>query len=337
MIEPTFTRTTTALAALAALALSLLGAPAHAKETITYAYLLDPAQEGILYAIRAGIVSSELIDVDAKPLAIPALIQSTPTREYDVLMNAVMAIPLAKRRGLDLVVLSTGITAAPGRRGGGLYVKKDSPYQAVTDLKGKTIGNYALKSTGTTWARIALNQKYDVDVSYEGGDFKWVQIPAPSLPAALESDRIDAATLIHSQAYQAEQSGDFRAVNHTAEDIHELFGVNSVSAVLVSYPDKLAERPEAFKEFNRMLKASVDYAVANPDEVGAKVAEQGKISADYFKAWLADYSRTPGVISSEHMRAMETVWSNAEGLGLLEAGEAPKAEAVIWEHAIRVE
>ena len=267
-------------ASLGLVAATMMSAQVAAKETITYAHLLDPAQEGILYAIKAGIVKSDLIDVEAKALAIPALIQSTPTKQYDVIMNAVMAIPLAKRRGLELVVLSAGITAAPGRKGGGIWVKKDSPIQSVADLKGKTLGNYALKSTGTTWMRIALARKYNVNVAYEGGDLKWVQIPAPSLPTALESGRIDAATLIHSQAYKAEQSGDFRLIANTTEDLHELYGVDTVSAVLVSYPDKLAARPEAFKEFNRMMKESVDYAVANPDKVGAEIAKQGKISAD---------------------------------------------------------
>ena len=324
-------------ASLCVLAAALISAPVAAKETITYAHLLDPAQEGILYAIKAGIVKSDIIDIEAKALAIPALIQSTPTKQYDVIMNAVMAIPLAKRRGLDLVVLSAGITAAPGRKGGGIWVKKDSPIKTIADLKGKTLGNYALRSTGTTWMRIALARKYDINVAYEGGDFKWVQIPAPSLPTALESGRIDAATLIHSQAYRAESSGDFRLLANTTEDLHELYGVDTVSAVLVSYPEKLAERPAAFQEFNRMMKASVDYAVANPDKVGAEIAKQGKISADYFKAWLADYSRTPAVVSGAHLKAMETVWNNAETLGILKSGESPKAASVVWKHAIRVD
>jgi NitT/TauT family transport system substrate-binding protein len=322
------------LVAVAATALSL---PLAGKETITYAHLLDPAQEGILYAIKAGIVKSDTINVEAKALAIPALISSTPAKQYDVIMNAVMAIPFAKRRGLELVVLSAGITAAPGRKGGGIWVKKDSPVKSIADLKGKSIGNYALRSTGTTWMRIALARKYGINVSYEGGDLKWVQIPAPSLPTALQAGRIDAATLIHSQAYQAEQKDDFRLIANTTEDLHELFGIDTVSAVLVSYPEKLAARPEAFKEFNRMLKASVDYAVANPDKVGAEIAKNGKISADYFKAWLADYSRTPAVVTDVHMKAMETVWNNAETLGILKPGESPKAASVVWEHAIRTQ
>ena len=86
-----------------------------------------------------------------------------------------------------------------------------------------------------------------------------------------------------------------------------------------------------------MFKASVDYAVANPDKVGAEIAKQGKISAEYFKAWLADYSRTPGSVSSENLKAMETVWKNAEELKILKPGESPKAADVVWEHAVRVD
>ena len=97
-----------------ALALGLGAAPAAAKEKVTYGYLIDPALEGVLYAIKQGIVKSDKIEIDGKALAIPALIQSTPTKRFDVLMNAVMAIPLAKRRGLGMYV-SPGARAASSR------------------------------------------------------------------------------------------------------------------------------------------------------------------------------------------------------------------------------
>ena len=73
---------------------------AAAKEKISYAYLADPALEGILYGIKSGKVTSDLIEIEASALQIPALISSTPAKKYDVIMNAVMAIPFAKKRGL---------------------------------------------------------------------------------------------------------------------------------------------------------------------------------------------------------------------------------------------
>ena len=308
-------------------------APASAKEKITYAYLLDPALEGVLYGIKSGKVKSDKIEIEATALAIPALIRSTPAKRFDVIMNAVMAIPFARRRGLDLVVLSTALRAAPGRLGAGIWVKKDSPYKTMADLKGKTIGNFALRSTGTTWIRIAILKKYKMNVSYKGGDFKWVQIPAPALLSALENGRVDAATLIHAQAYQAQQSGKYRSITWTSADIYEVFGVDTVSAVNVTYPEKLKARPEAFKEFDRMLRESVLYAVNNPDEVGAAIAKTSKISPAYFKAWMKDYSFFPGAVSKKDEKAMTIVWTVSKEMGIIK--KIPDASKVIWDQAIR--
>lgn len=324
-----------ALLGAGAMALAIGSAtPAVAKEKITYAYLIDPALEGILYAIKQGIVKSDKIEIDAKALAIPALIQSTPTKRFDVIMNAVMAIPFAAKRGLKLTVLSTALRASKGGLGAGIWVKKDSPYKTMADLKGKSIGNYALRATGTTWIRLALMKKHGLNVSYKGGDMRWVQIPAPALLTALETGRVDAATLIHSQAFKARASGNYRVLAWTNQDIKALYNVYSVSAVNVTYPEKLAKRPEAFKEFNRMLHESVQYAVKNADKVGAAIAKDGKISAAYFKAWMTDYSFFPGSISDADMKAMETIWAGAKELGIIK--KVPKAADVVWQHAVRV-
>jgi NitT/TauT family transport system substrate-binding protein len=312
---------------------AIISNQSQAKEKISYAHLIDPSLEGLLYAIKSNIVKSNSIIVDAKALAIPALIQSTPTKRFDVIMNAVMAIPLAKKRGLDLVVLSTALRAGAAREGGSVWVKASSPYKTMKDLKGKTIGNYALRATGTTWIRIALWKAHGMNVSYKGGDMNWVQLPAPTLLGALETGRIDAATLIHSQAYAASKSGKYRTIAETSKDIYKLFGIDTVSAVNVSYPEKLKARPAAFKEFNRMLKASVDYAVANPMKVGKAISKTNKISPDFFKAWLTRFSFFPAVVSSKDVKAMETVWQNAKEMGIIK--KFPSGESVVWKHAIR--
>lgn len=316
-----------------AIAVGMSGGAAQSKETVTYAYLLDPALEGVLYAINEGIVTSDEIEIDATALAIPALIQSTPTKRFDVIMNAVMAIPQAKRRGLDLVVLSSALRAPDDSLGAGIWVKKDSPYQSVEDIKGKTIGNYALQSTGTTWIRIALWKAHGMDVSYEDGDFNWVQIPAPALLTALEEGRVDAATLIHAQAFKARETGNYRSLAWTNQDLEELFGVNQVAAVNVTYPEKLEERPEAFKEFNRMLRESALYAMNNIDEVGAAISEDTDISPEFFRAWMTRFSSFPAAVSDGDVEAMEVVWRNATEMGIID--EYPDPEDVIWEHAIR--
>ena len=321
-----------AMAALAGLA-TATATPSVAKETITYGYLLDPSLEGVLYAIKEGIVKSDKIEIKATALSIPALIRSTPAKRFDVIMNAVMAIPFAKRRGLNLVVLSTALRSAKGGLGSGIWVKKDSPYKSLSDLKGKTIGNFALRSTGTTWIRIALWRVHGANVSYKGGDFKWVQMPAPTLLGALEAGKVDAATLIHAQAFKARQSGKYRVLAWTNQDLTKKFGIYPVAAVNVTYPDKLKARPAAFREFNRMLRESVLYAIKNADAVGKAISKKYKISPAFFKAWLNDYSFFPAAVSDQDMKAMEVVWQNAKDMGIIK--QVPKAADVVWKHAIR--
>jgi NitT/TauT family transport system substrate-binding protein len=320
--------------ALGALAVVLAAAaPAQAKEKVTYAYLLDPAFEGILYGIKSGKVHSDTVEIVPTPLPIPALIQSTTTKQYDVVMNAVLSIPRALAKGLRLEVLSTALRSVPTPDSGAAWVKKDGPYKKLTDLKGKTIGDSALQSTGTMWNRIAMWKKYGVNVSYDDGDFKWVQLPAAGLLGALQTERVDAANLIHLQTFEALKSGKYVSLLHTAKDIYDMFGVYQVSAVNVGYPEKLNARPKAFKEFDRMLKASVDYANAHTAEVGAAIAKEFKISPEFFGWWLHNYSTFPGVVSKGDLKSMEVVWKYAQQLHAM--GKYPKAESVIWKYAIR--
>jgi NitT/TauT family transport system substrate-binding protein len=312
----------------------LLALPAaQAKDTVSYAYLIDPALEGVLYGIKSGKVTSDKIDIVATPLAIPALIQSSTTKQYDVVMNAVLSIPRALDQGLKMEVLSTALRSVVGAESGGVFVKSDGPYKSLADLKGKTIGDTALQSTGTTWTRIALWKKHGINVAYDNGDFNWVEMPASALLGALQTGRIDAADLIHLQAFEALKSGAYKPLLPTAQDIFDLFGVREVSAVNVGYPERLAARTESFNEFDRMIKASVDYANAHTEEVGKAMADQFHISPEFFGWWLKTYSIFPGDVSKGDLKAMEVVWQNAKELGLMK--DYPSAESVIWKNAIR--
>jgi NitT/TauT family transport system substrate-binding protein len=248
-------------------------------------------------------------------------------------MTAVMSVPRAKEMGLELRVLSTALRYHKSGDGAHVWVKKGSPYKTIHDLKGKTIATYGLQSTGVTLVRLALWKKYGVNVQFENGDFKWQQLPAPALPGALATDKVEGATLIHSQAYQASKTGDFVPVAKTAEDMYELFKLRMVSAVNVGYAEKIAAKPELYREFNRMLKASVDYTLKNIGEVSEAVGKETKNDPAYFKAWFEQYSDFPAAVSQNDIDAMNKVWALSKELGVLK--DFPDAKTMIWEGAIR--
>lgn len=305
---------------------------AQPRQKVTYAYLLDPAYDAVVWAIRNGRVKSDLVDVEATGMLIPQLLQATSTRQFDVVMTAVIGVPAAAARGLELRILSAALLTSPAGEGGGVWVRKDSPLKSGADLKGRTLASYGLRSTGYMFAREAVRRRFGLNMALEGGDVRQVEVQAPNLPAALATGQADAATLIHSQAWRAIQSGEFVNICETGQILNELHGP-LVSAVNVSYPDRLAARADAFREFNRMLKASIDYALANRDEVFGAVARQANIDRRFFDWWFDRTTSVPAVFGDAHAKAVTQAWAIGRELGMVQ--NAPDVRAVTWDQTLR--
>lgn len=325
-------RTALKLAAIAfpglmAAARSSLAQPA--KKKLTYAYLLDPAYDAVVWAINNGKVKSDLVEIETKSLAIPQLLQATSSKQYDVIMTAVIGLPAAASRGLQLRILNTALQQAGPGLGGGIWVKKDSPLQNPKELKGKVLGSYSLKSTGYTQVRIALQKKYGLNTALQGGDIRQLQIPASNLPAALARGSVDAATLIHSQAYKATRSGEYRTIAETARDNIEMFKVRFVSAVNVSYPEKLQADAPAYMEFIRMFDASVRYALSHRQEVFGAVAAKSGLDAAFFDWWFTNVANVPGDFTKEHAESIDKFYQLSAELGVIK--KAVPVEPFLWD------
>lgn len=326
-----FRRRAAALCAAALLSLSAL--PAQAKDTVTFGYLADPSHEAVLWALRHGKIKSDLIEVTATPLQIPALIQATAARTYDVIETAAMAIPPARARGLDLQIMGAGLRYHKSGEGAGIWVKKDSPIKTVADLKGKSLAVYSLGSAGITLVRIALHDVYHLNVSLKGGDLSFVEMPAPAMPAALATGKVDAATLIHAQAFKAMKDGEFRPIAQTAQDLIGEFKVRMVSAVIAGYGDKLKAKPDVYREFQRLLVASTDYAQAHPDEVFTAVGKEFNIDPEFFKVWFSRFSEFPVALSDQDVKAIDLLWEKAKALDILKS--YPPVKETLWDKALR--
>jgi NitT/TauT family transport system substrate-binding protein len=326
-------RTALLASAFAAL-LAPAAAPAFAKDTISFAYLLDPAYDAVVWPLTHGKVTSDTVDVTVKSLDIPALLQATGAKTYDVVMTAAIGVPQAKSRGLELSIMATALrNQAQGGKGGAIYVKADSPYRTMQDLKGKTLATQSMPSTGTTLMRIGLWKTYNMNVSFDGGDLRWVEVPATAMPGALLTGRIDAASLTHSEAYNARNSKEFRVVANLDDAINKAIGEPAVVAILAGYPEKLAAKPAAYEEFARMVKASADYTRAHIDEVSGALAKDTKMDPSFFADWLNEYTQVPMVVSDDDVKAIQRLWELSKELNIIK--EYPPAESMIWKDAIR--
>ena len=314
------------------LAAATLAVPANAQTTVTFGYLADPSHEAVMWALRNGKVKSDTVKIEATPLDISALIQATAARTYDVVQTAAVAVPRARERGLDLRIVGTGLRYHSSGEGAGIWVAKGSPLKSIKDLKGKKLGVYSLGSAGITLIRIALADVHGYNVAVRGGDVEFVEMPAPALPAALASGRIDAATLIHAQAFKAQQSGEFVAITQTAEDLTKKFGVRMVSAVLAGYGEKLDAKPETYREFLRVLHASMDYALKNPTEVFSAVGKETGTDPEFFKAWFTRFSDFPVLLPQDDIKAIDLLWKRSVELDILKT--VPPAIETVWKPAL---
>lgn len=307
-------------------------ARAQAKQKVTYAYLLDPVYDAVVWAIRKGKVKSDLIDVEATGANIPTLLQATATKQFDIVMTAVIGVPAAAARGLDLRILSAALYQSSVGEGGGVWVKKDSPLKSPTDLKGKTLASYGLRSTGYMYVREAMRKEFGLNMALEGGDIKQVEVVAPNLPAALATGQADAAALIHSQAFRGKASGEFVNICETGVIMNKHYG-RTVSAVNVGYPERLSARTDQFREFNRMMKESVEYALRNRDEVFGDVAKSANIDRAFFDWWFDKTTEVPGTFTADHAKAVTTGWEIGRNFGMIK--DVPDVGKLTWEHAIR--
>jgi NitT/TauT family transport system substrate-binding protein len=302
--------------------------PASSKEKITYAYQVDPMFEAVLWAIKNGKVTSDLVEIDPTPLAIPALIQATPTKRYDVVQSDVISVPRSAERGLELRILSTAIRYRPEGDAHIIFVPKDSTVRTVDDLKGKKIAVTSLGSTGFHNLRFALGEGFGANVDSAGGDFIWVELPPAAMFAALNQHRVDAASMSLTHTYRAKVSGEFRQAIYAGRKMYELFKVQMISSVNVGYPEKLDARPALYREFNRMLKASKDYMHANADEVYGTVGKTFNVDPAIFRGLQATMSEFPAALEEKDIVALGKEWELAQKYKLLTS--VPKVERFVW-------
>lgn len=317
------------------LAIAVAGAPtvSLAKDKLTVATYLEPAHLSAFWPLMNGKVPSDTLDVEIKNLPIDVAGQAMATRQFDVFEIGALSLEQAAAQGLKLTMVGTALRYKLVPQGFGIWVKADAPFKAIADLKGKTVGSYGFKSTVFAVQRMALEDKYKVNAALDGGDFKFVQLPAPNLPGALSTGRVDAATFSHLQSYQARKGGDFRLLVNSAEDLKEVYGVPMVTSIFVAYPERLAEKPAAYAELLRMLKASSAYTLAHQDEVFAAVAEASKVPKDFFVDWWANYGSFPVSISAGDIKAINIVYGKAKALDMTKT--SPDITQAIWDKALR--
>lgn len=331
MMFAQFKRSVGALAV--GVALGFSAAPAAAAEVITYASLPDPGYDAVVWALENGKVSDPNVTVKVERLSsIPALMQAAMTAQFNMIPNGVLAIPQMRESGIPVRILSTLLRYHPGGHSADLWVTKDSPIKSMQDLKGKTIAVTSAEAQNVISIRWAIAEQFKMNSATVGGDFKWVEMPHAQFEAALQSGRVDAAAFSNVPSYTLTKGGSYRSVIHGSKELETMFGGPFPSLFMLGYDPDLNKRPDAYVAAGKLLKASAEYVVKNPDEVFAAVAPKFKMTPEDVKTWFSTFAQMPLALGPTDRQVMLKAWQTGEKYGMLKKAPA-SADELVWAKA----
>lgn len=322
--------TTRALRPALCVALVLAASSAAAKDTVTMVHPADPVFAASVWPIQNGKVTSDTVDLAVTFTSIQAVIQAAATQQYDLIPMVTNILPRLVERGLPIRVIATNQRYAFDGGGSHLYVAANGPVKSVAELKGKTIGVASLNSSGVTAVRIVMSELDKADVAFDGGDFKWVEMPMAVLPTALAAGRIDAAVLSNEFDYNASKNPDLRDI--VPKGLKDALGVAVPSTVVLGYEAKLSAHPQAFVAAARLLKASAAYVRSHPQEVFGAVAKAENIDPAYLKWYYASYAEIPYDLTKDDLKGIDALWRAVEKLHMIK--NVPDLNGLIWDRAV---
>lgn len=153
------------------------------------------------------------------------------------------------------------------------------------------------------------------------------------IPAAVQRGETDAGCLLYGQVFDAKKTGEFRSIYSGVDVLTREAGARMVLPVLVGYPEKIAKDETAYKEFNRMLIASLRYASENKKEVAEAVAKSSNVSTEFLINVLDGIATFKTPVEEDDLKALDYFWNAAKDVGLLKT--APPARPLAWPLAMQ--
>lgn len=279
------------IAALALLVACVLGGVPAAAQALQKVSVVIPRNSVFVLnwmgARDAGIFRQHGIDleVDARPF--DGFLAGLPSHQCPVVTYSGMEAISKINQGLDWEVIGGGLTVVQE-----VFVRKDSPYKTMADLRGKKLGTWSTGAGGYKATRAAVADAYGLDIAK---DTQLVQVAAPALFKMLQNGDIDAAINISSFTMDAASEPDkFRSIFSPNDYWRKKTGYPVVwAAPLVAWKSWIDQDPTRAKNFAAATEESFRW-LRQPQNFDAVVKKYGELAGvttpaeiATYKAWLA--------------------------------------------------
>jgi NitT/TauT family transport system substrate-binding protein len=166
-------------------------ARAQAQPAIRVAYIAVDDEAEAMYAKDAGFFAKAGLNVDLQPMEnAGAIASAVAAGAVDIGFLPAIVLAIAHSKNVPLVAIAPGSEFTPAGPITSLFIAANSSVRKAADLNGKTIAVPGLGSIAEFGARTWIDKN--------GGDattVKFLEVPFPFMPEALNSGRVDAAMI----------------------------------------------------------------------------------------------------------------------------------------------
>jgi NitT/TauT family transport system substrate-binding protein len=244
-------------------------APAQTNPTLHIGILPVESAATVYYAKDLGFFAKQGLDADIQPMPnTPTIAAAVASGAIDVGYVTIDSIATIHQQHIPLVVIAPGadFIYPASARTAGVIVTPNSPIRTAKDLDGKTVALPAVHSLGST----AISKWMDAN----GGDsasVKYVEIPFPAIPAALDAGRIDAAFEVEP-FFSAATKRD-----RILTDAYSSIGKHFLLSVWVAQSDWAKAHPSLVGRFAAVIHDASVWANKNQTQSGQILAKYTKI------------------------------------------------------------
>ena len=217
----------------------------------------------IVYAWKSGLYQKAGLDVSVeKANSGAAAAAAVAAGAFDIGKSSTSSIFDAHLRGVPFTLLGPASDYDSKVPYGGFLFAPNSTFKSGKDAEGQTVGVASLSSLG----RVA----FAAWVEQHGGDpkaVKFVEIPIPAVPPALDQQRI-----IAGETSQPTQAGAMSR-GYRFMPIYDAISLHFAGSVLYTTRDFSAKNPSAVRTFMKVTYDSARFCNANPTATLQMMAE----------------------------------------------------------------
>ncbi len=284
--------------------------------------VLPIANAAPLYIARdRGFFKEEGIEIEPQLAQGGAeLVTSLVSGDSQFAFLGYVPVIVGKARGLPVKIIANADNGAdtPEKEWQIIMSAKDSDIREPKDLEGRTIALNALRGVGEVTVKAAMEA--------EGADptgVKFIEIPFPEMPAALEKGRVDAIWAPEPFLTQVLGAG-----GHEVLPVYQSLAPLFPNGGYATTDKYIAENEDVVEGFARAINKGLKFASENPEEARKTITTFTKIPPDVvgkirLPFWpteidreqltdLIGYTQKYGVIE-ETFPVDDMIWEGASG------------------------